>query len=244
MTDNFSIGGEISAAWKTLRGWLSAAFAGPAQNAKAHPPEYDPNDPAARSKIRLSRVFNEVAGKTIRTERLVIRRWRAEDAKKMAAFYNRDNGLFQTYYFSEDKPKHLRATDFRDYFFAELDRDYPYDLAIFTRDESRIVGMLGFWEDSFRRPHLTYFVSPSERRHGYAFEAYMAELREFGRHGAVDKMTAQVAVDNTASQEFLKKAGFRAIRELTADCSIIEGEPSILMERDMSDLKTPRPSNP
>src|SRR5262249_39986958 len=76
-----------------------------------------------------------------------------------------------------------------------------------------------------------------ERRHGYAHEAYMAKLKEFGTYGAVDKLTAQVAVKNTASQEFLKKAGFQPVQEVEADCCSIEGEPAVLMIRDMADLK-------
>lgn len=199
-------------------------------------PKYDPYDKATRSKIKLSKVFSEVANRRTETERLVVRRWTKEDAGKMAAFFNRNNGLYQSYYFDEE-PEHLHARDFRRHIFGELDRDYPYDMAIFTKDEKRIVGALGFWEDSYRRPHLTYFVSPTERRHGYAHEAYMAKLKEFGTYGTVDKLTAQVAVENIASQEFLKKAGFQPSGELIADCGALTGEPSVLMVRDMADLK-------
>ena len=155
----------------------------------------------------------------------------------MARFFNRNNGLYQTYYFDKEEPDHVKPRDFHRRIFRELDNGYPYDMAIFTKDEKRIIGTLGFWEDSYRRPHLTYFVSPAERRHGYAHEAYMAKLKEFGTYGTVDKMIAQVAAGNIASQEFLKKAGFQKAHEIEADCGSIEGEPAVLMVRDMADLK-------
>ena len=64
----------------------------------------------------------------------------------------------------------------------------------------------------------------------------MAKLREFAAFGAVKKMVAEVAAGNTALQEFLKKAGFVKKQVMTADCGSIEGDPAVLMERDMSDL--------
>lgn len=214
--------------------WSSLWSEGPEDEDRE--PEYDPYDKATRSKVRLATVFNEVANRRTETERLVIRRWTKEDAGKMAAFFNRDGGLYQSYYFDEE-PERLKARDFRRHIFRDLDRDYPYDMAIFTKDEKRIIGALGFWEDGYRRPHLTYFVSPTERRHGYAHEAYMAKLKEFGTYGTVEKMTAEVAVKNIASQEFLKKAGFQPAGEIEADCGSLMGEPAVLMVRDMADLK-------
>jgi RimJ/RimL family protein N-acetyltransferase len=120
-----------------------------------------------------------------------------------------------------------------------LQRNPTFLHPVYERQTDRMIGVMGWWEDDFGRPRLTYFISPSERQHGYAHEAYMAELKEFARHGAAAELIAQVAPENHASQNLLLKAGFHDAGMMVGDSGVLRGEEVILFRRDLSDLLPP-----
>jgi RimJ/RimL family protein N-acetyltransferase len=92
-----------------------------------------------------------------------------------------------------------------------------FELYVYNQNNNRIIGMIEFSRDQLGRDRVSYFILPSERRHGYAFEAYAACINK-----AVDKgfltgnLYAHTDPDNTVSHKFLEKAGFQNLGKLIA----------------------------
>ena len=85
-------------------------------------------------------------------------------------------------------------------------------LYIRTKSDGRIIGMIDFSVDNFGRNRVGYFVLPSERRKGYAFEAYAATVNQAVRTGFLTgSLYAHTDPENTLSQKFLQKAGFEKL---------------------------------
>lgn len=81
-------------------------------------------------------------------------------------------------------------------------------LYMFRKGVSDIVGLIELYEDRKGRPRISYFTLPSERGHGYAFEAYKATFNHCVKHGLVEGLFyAHTDPDNIASQHFLRSAG-------------------------------------
>jgi RimJ/RimL family protein N-acetyltransferase len=89
---------------------------------------------------------------------------------------------------------------------AEENRKMVY-FGILKHD--RVIGFLQLRADDKNRTRLSYFVIPSERRNGYAEEAYSAFMAKYAPLSRDEGLYATVDPDNTASQNFLKKLGFR-----------------------------------
>jgi RimJ/RimL family protein N-acetyltransferase len=225
MTDNFSIGKEISAVVKTVRGWLSLAFAGsaePEENVRLIP------------LTPLTRIFNDIVNSTLRTERLELRPWHKRDAKAIADFLNRDDGAFQEFYSAGCQKQHYTKVQVKDTMVGTLRDNLTLSHPIFLKGTDKIIGAMGWWEDHRGRPRLSYFISQSERGQGYAFEAYNAEFNEFARRGIVDEMVAEVALDNLPSLKLLRRLGFRAEGTVEAIEGSLAGKDVVFLRRDLS----------
>jgi RimJ/RimL family protein N-acetyltransferase len=148
------------------------------------------------------------------TDRLVIRPWQDGDEKAVADFLNADGGIFpqrehRDFY---DSARLFDETTVRTEIFPvmqTLHRQAPF-LELYMYREGRIVGRIEFYQDPFQRDRVGYFVLPSERRHGYAFEAYTACIERAAIRGFLKgDLYAHTDPDNLISQKFLEKAGFR-----------------------------------
>lgn len=222
MTDNFSIGKEISAAVNTVKGWLSALFG---------------DEAAPEKKIRLipftplTRVFNDIVNMTLTTERLELRPWRERDAKAITDFLNRDDGAFQDFFFG--KYQQYTKADVTDYVLESLQDNLTVSHPVYLKGTNKIIGAMVWWEDHRSRPRLGYFISPSERGRGYAFEAYNAEFNEFACRGRVNEMVAEVSLDNLPSLKLLRRLGFRAEGTVTAKDGSLAGQDVVFLRRDL-----------
>jgi len=99
----------------------------------------------------------------------------------------------------------LRAT-------AERGEQQPFGYYRITRlVDGRAVGGVGFkGQPVGGGVEIGYGLAPSARGHGYAAEAAIALLAVAADHG-LSRVTAETALDNTASQRTLIRAGFRLV---------------------------------
>jgi len=111
------------------------------------------------------------------------------------------------------------------------------DLAIRTSPDN-IVGSLTFYEDEENRIRLSYFVLPSERRKGYAREAYKTVIEKFAEMQLAEELYADVAVDNIASNNFLKGFGFQKedITAVGSPESSLEGKEIFVYRKRIADF--------
>lgn len=136
----------------------------------------------------------------IRTERLVLRRARADDLADMHAVLSDPAAML---YWSTPPHKHLEETR------AWLESmscappgesdDFVIELA------GRAIGKAGCW----RLPEIGFIIDSRHWRRGFAREALVAVIRHvFARH-AIPAITADVDPRNRASLALLEGLGFR-----------------------------------
>jgi RimJ/RimL family protein N-acetyltransferase len=77
-----------------------------------------------------------------------------------------------------------------------------------------LVGSAGFFGPPQERVvELGYSICPEHRGRGIATEVVLALVAHAFTHGAVDRVRAHVAIDNTASIAVLRRAGFARVEE-------------------------------
>ncbi len=153
--------------------------------------------------------FMEVLFMQIKTQRLLIRNVRTEDAIPFAIMaadgslndcgFDRDCGSWITKWIAEAKDFALRDDPNRDYL--------AYTITL--KDEAIVVGSVGcsYYED-LQEIGITYFVGAQYRNNGYAVEAVRAYTKYFLNHYHVKKMIATVRNENIPSRKVIEKAGF------------------------------------
>lgn len=154
-----------------------------------------------------------LAGGVIDTGRLIARPWVPADAASMAEFFNADGADFPNWYWYYDKAKRpYDAQKIEEAVFPAMEEAYSrsvFEFYLFDKTENKIIGQLEFQRDWKGRSRVSYYISPSERRHGYAFEAYAACINWAVDHGILaGELYAHTDPENVASQNFLLKAGF------------------------------------
>jgi RimJ/RimL family protein N-acetyltransferase len=156
------------------------------------------------------------------TERLVLRRFRVEDAEAFAAYRSDpDVARFQSW----DAPvslaeavRHLRR-------FAVADPSVPgwFQYAVEHRAEGVLIGDIGVrLEDNLMQAEIGYTFAPSFQGKGYATEAVRMVLDRLFATG-IHRVSAGCDARNTASARLLERLGFR--REgLRVEFTWIKGE--------------------
>lgn len=140
------------------------------------------------------------------TDRLVLRRFRMEDAAGCFAFLSDPVGCY------------LNGFEAFSYMDAEYDRlmewyeTQPFRYVICRKDTGEVVGMLNLHYDNSRAVEameLGYNISPEYHRQGFAFEALTAVIRLLQQELKLDLLLAGVMEDNFPSRNLLCKLGFR-----------------------------------
>lgn len=182
----------------------------------------------------------------VTTSRLIIRPWQDGDEKAVADFLNADGGIFpqreHSYFYNSSRL--FDETTVRTEVFAVmqiLQQQEPL-LELYMFRDSRIVGRIEFHQDPFQRHRVGYFVLPSERRHGYAFEAYTACIDRAINTGFLEgDLYAHTDPDNLISQRFLEKAGFKNLGSKIAKNNQGEDISVIAFSRLLARHKPPGP---
>lgn len=140
------------------------------------------------------------------TERLILRRFRAEDAIACFAFLSDPDGAYM------DCCKAFTSMDeeFNDLMktFARQETRYMIE----SRETGEAVGTIHIFEDNSRAVEtleIGYAFSPAHQRKGYAFETLSALLRLLQDELRFDMVVAGVLEENCKSVGLLEKLGFQ-----------------------------------
>lgn len=148
----------------------------------------------------------------VETDRLLLRPVTADDAPALATLLNKDDRHFASYFWMYDLQKQCSADDVKTKILpamAETSERRVYEMYAFRKTDQAIVGLVEFTMDGFGRNRVSYYISPSERRNGYASEAYAGCVNAAVKAGAIQgELYAHTDPENKISQKFLMAAGF------------------------------------
>lgn len=131
----------------------------------------------------------------LRTERLVLRKSRPQDAEGLFAIFS-DPPTMR--YWSTPPHRNLGQTrEWLDAMIAGEGDDLIIEL------DGQVIGKAGFWQD----PEIGYILHPDFTGNGYAREALIPLLRRAFERGLVT-VTADVDPRNAASLKLLERLGF------------------------------------
>ncbi|MEU1630637.1 GNAT family protein [Streptomyces sp. NPDC020096] len=143
----------------------------------------------------------------IETERLVLRRFRIEDAAPMAAYRNDpDIARYQAW----PSPLTPEAAIDQSRVYSEQDPERPgwFQYAIELKADRSMVGDLGVnLHDNRLQADLGYTLAPALHCQGYATEAVRAVLGHLFRRG-LHRVSAECDARNTPSARLLERVGF------------------------------------
>lgn len=142
----------------------------------------------------------------LETERLVLRRFRPEDAQGCFAFLADEEGAYM------DCSRAFTAMDeaYRERVELFAQRETQYMITL--KDSGEVIGTVNAFEDDSRAVdamEIGYSISPAHRRRGYGYEALSALLDLLQRELYLEIVTAGILRENAASEKLLEKLGFR-----------------------------------
>ncbi len=164
------------------------------------------------------------------TERLVIRPYIKEDAKKLFETLNDENVLR---YIPEASISMEEAQDAVDWLIANynqgLDSDYKYSFVIELEETEAYIGWCGFgYLDYDKEQKEVYFTLKSEYwGKGLATEASKALIKYIFNDLKLKKLAAVVKSENKASQRVVEKIGFKyegMVKNVPEEYRFYEGE--------------------
>lgn len=144
----------------------------------------------------------------LRTERLVLRRWRAADRAPFAAL-NADPVVMEHFVAALDRTE---SDDMVDRIEDHFDREGWGLWAVQVAATGRFIGFTGLWPATFEA-HFTPAVEVGWRLalegwgHGYATEAARASLRDGFDRFSFDEIVSMTSVGNTRSRRVMEKLG-------------------------------------
>jgi ribosomal-protein-alanine N-acetyltransferase len=139
------------------------------------------------------------------TERLVLTRFRPEDAE--AIFYTYASKPEATRFMMW--PMHQSISDTRSYLNYALQgwhQGIDYSFAVRLKSSNRLIGSCGLMNDE-GKIQFGYILGPAHWNNGYATETTRALLAEVRRHPEVYRINTFADTENTASIHVLKKCG-------------------------------------
>lgn len=144
----------------------------------------------------------------IKTERLIIRDLKSEDAISFAEMasddslndigFDADCGVRMSEWITEAKQFAVRNNPYKDYL-----------AYVITLKNSEVVGSVGcsYYED-LNEVGITYFIGAQYRNAGYATEAAQAYMEYFFNSYDIKRMIATVRAENVSSCKVVEKVGF------------------------------------
>lgn len=143
------------------------------------------------------------------TDRLLLRRFRADDAPALAA-YRSDEDVAR--YQSWQAPFPLAAAEAFTATMAELDprAEGWFQYAVTSRADGVLVGDVGVNRtDEGRQAEIGFTIAPASQGRGYGVEAVRRVVRHLLVEEGLHRVHAAVDARNERSARLLSKAGFR-----------------------------------
>ena len=166
--------------------------------AKIPAEEYDAYAGYHVGKILLPRLVLE-------TERLVLRRYREEDAEACFAFLSNEQDAYM------DCCRAFTAMDEEFYERVKLFGQRETQYMVTLKDSGEVIGTVNVFADDARAVdarEIGYGIAPVHQRKGYAFEALTALLDLMQKELRLEMVTAGILPENVASEKLLEKLGF------------------------------------
>ena len=166
--------------------------------AKIPAEEYDAYAGYHVGKILLPRLVLE-------TERLVLRRYREEDAEACFAFLSNEQDAYM------DCCRAFTAMDEEFYERVKLFRQRETQYMVTLKDSGEVIGTVNVFADDARAvdaKEIGYGIAPVHQQKGYAFEALSALLDLRQKELRLEMVTAGILPENVASEKLLEKLGF------------------------------------
>ena len=144
----------------------------------------------------------------ITTDRLVLRRFRLDDAATLAAYRSvPEVARYQSWTspYSLDKARYAVQT------MVAADPGQPgwFQYAVELADEKRLIGDVGVnLADNLMQAEIGYTLAPHQQGHGYATEAVRAVLDRLFRVQGLHRVSAECDARNVASARLLERVGF------------------------------------
>lgn len=146
---------------------------------------------------------------TLETERLLLREITQEDAEGIFACFSNDQ---VTRYYGQDTLESMeQAEGFVDFFAKNYLEKKGIRWGIELRGTKGIIGTIGFngWSVKHKRAEIGYEIHPAHWRNGYTSEA-VSKVIEYGFEELdLTRIGAVVFIENEASDQLLRKAGFQ-----------------------------------
>ncbi len=142
----------------------------------------------------------------LKTERLLLRRFRPGDAAACFAFLSDEKGA----YWDCCKPFHSINEEYTQRMEAFAQREGQYVVTL--RSSGEIIGTVNVSADESRAVEcmeIGYAIAPAHQRKGYAYEAVSALLYLLQEELRVELVVAGVLAGNERSIQLLEKLGFR-----------------------------------
>lgn len=142
----------------------------------------------------------------LETERLTLRRVRREDAD---AFFEEFSDVYSCAMDDGSEPYSEMSDEFYDIIDMLVRRETQYTIVL--KKTGEVVGSVRLWEEDGRAVdamELGYWINPSHRRRGYAYEATSALVQLVQEELHLELLLAGAIKENEPSIALLKKLGF------------------------------------
>ncbi len=164
----------------------------------------------------------------IRTERLVLRPWRVEDAPVMKSLIDENLAHLQAWMpWAMTEPSPLEEITARiTHFAAEFAAGNEWVFAIFRRDDDLALGGTGLHrrigDDGLE---IGYWIRADQTRRGFAREAAAALTRTAFLQPSVQRVQIRCDPKNVASAAVPRRLGYTHVETLPADTTTPAGDP-------------------
>jgi len=163
----------------------------------------------------------------IETERLMLRKFRTEDAE--VASYNSQRPIVAHFMSDMILPDEESACEFINYINDRFNFEEPFLVfAIELLETSVCLGLIGIApkKELNNEIEIVFSIADEYQSKGYATEAGKAIISMAFENCILDYLIAIVKPDNTASQKVINKLGYKEIDQRTLD---YDGIPTLFM---------------
>ncbi len=145
----------------------------------------------------------------LRTERLILRRYRTEDAKDLYHYLGTDPAMYQYSGWNPYATFEMAQETVRR-FINSYDNDHAYSWIMDIDDV--IVGTIGAYDYEDDHIEVGFSVVPGWQRRGLATEALRKVLEYLTGNEGISCVSAWCAAENIGSKLVLEKAGMKLVR--------------------------------
>lgn len=144
----------------------------------------------------------------IRTENLILRRYREEDAMQLYEYLGKDPLMYKYSGWNPYATKEM-AEETVKRFMESYDDDHSYSWVMDI--DGVVAGTIGAYDFKESRIEVGFSVVPGWQGRGFATEALTAVLKYLTDNEGIPVVTAWCAVENAASHRVLEKSGMKLV---------------------------------